>query len=277
MPTLRELGRPKVFRAIGMGDSGTGKTGSLASVINNMEALGLSRVVIADFDQGLDILFSMVKPEFQDKVFFETFRDKIQTDLEGGSVASKSQLEAAWARVVRCMSNWPNVGKINELKPDSLFVCDSITGLGDADMNYVRAFASVPDNWRATGAAMNLQDKFIQMCIALDCHFIMFSHIRFMGGGGKQVIEDSKGSKLVKEADSTLDGTAYPSALGRILPTTVARHFNTMLEYDLVGRNRKIRTQPKDRMALKLPLAGIPDELPQESGLFTIMKAFLGK
>ena len=278
MPTLRDHSRSKAFRAIGIGDSGTGKTGSLVEVINNMEVLGLQRVIIADFDAGTDILAHLVKPDKLDSVFVETFRDKLKMDMDvGANIATGSALEASWARLVRFMSNWPGVGAISKLDTTSLFVVDSITGLGDSNMNYAIGFGPEKgDSWRATGTGMRLQDKFIQLCIALECHFVLFSHIRFMGGGGRKVVEDKKGSKYTVEVDSASEGQAYPSALGKILPTTVARHFNTMIEYKLIGRNRRIRTVPEDRFALKCPIA-MPEELPQDSGLFTVMKMFLGK
>lgn len=278
MPTLREHQQSAGFRAICIGDSGTGKTGSLAEVINQMDVLGIKKVVIADFDDGLDVLSFQVKPEKMDSVHYEVFRDKLQTSMEDGAkINTTAELDACWARAVRFCSNWPNVGNLNKLGLDSLFVVDSLTGLGDSNFNYAMSFGKEKgDAWRATGNAMRLQDKFIQMCRALECHFILMSHIRFMGGGGTKIIEDKKGSKYLTEVDSASEGQAYPSALGRQLPPQIGRHFNVMLEYKLIGRMRKIRTVPEERFGLKLPFK-MEDELPQETGLFTIMKKFLNK
>jgi len=279
MPTLRSREKDKIFRALGIGDSGTGKTGSLVPVINNMEELGLKRVIIADFDNGLDVLASFVKPEVSDKVFFETFRDELRTDMDLGAVMkTEAALEACWSKLVRYMSNWPEVGSINALGADTLFVADSLTGLGDIDINYVRAFGEKGkrDSWTSIGAAMALQDKFVQLCIALNCHFILFSHIRYMGGGGKKIVEDKHGSKYQTQVDSADDGNAYPSALGRILPTTIGRHFNTMIGYRMLGSRRVIRTKAEDRFGFKVPF-DVPSELPQETGLYILMKGFLGK
>ena len=75
MPTLRDHKSSTLAKIIGMGDPGTGKTGSLIEVVNRMDELNLKRILIADYDNGLDILSSLVKPDNADKVFYETFRD----------------------------------------------------------------------------------------------------------------------------------------------------------------------------------------------------------
>ena len=80
--------------------------------------------------------------------------------------------------------------------------------------------------------------------------------------GESGYLEHNKGSKYDVEVNSNVDGQAYPSALGKLLPTQIARHFNTMLEYKIVGKLRRIRTVPdlEGRMALKLPMP-MPEEL----------------
>jgi hypothetical protein len=123
---------------------------------------------------------------------------------------------------------------------------------------------------------MGQQAKYVQMLVALQCHVIVFSHIRFMGGGGKiEVLSKDGNLKSTKEVDSTIDGQQYPSVLGRLLPPQFGRHFNIQIKYHLVGTQRKIRTEPiDDKMALKVPF-DIRAELPQATGLLEIFKEFL--
>jgi hypothetical protein len=274
MPTLRDY-RSR-FKAILIGPSGTGKTGSLVKVINEMDSLGLKRVIVADFDDGLDILVPFVKDHLKDRVFWESFKDRnLEPDIKVGAKIQNG-IDAAHARVVRCMSNWPGVGPMNKEGLETLFVIDSLTGLGDADLNYALSFGDEKGSiWRSTGAAMALQERFLQLCHGLSCHLILTSHIRYMGGGGIQVLE-VKGQEQYKTMDSEDLGHAHPSALGKKLPPLVAKDFNIMLEYKIEGNLRRISTIPNEQLAVKIPLS-LPAILPQDSGLLTVMKAFLNK
>lgn len=273
MTSLSERKKIPVYREIGLGDPGSGKTGSLVEVVNRLDELPIERVILADFDDGLDILANMVKPEFKGRVFFETFRDPMAPDLDGAKF-SGSALDMAWVKANLFMKHFE--GGADSWGTETLFVVDSLTGMGDATMNYARVALKIADDWRATGAASRLQDKFVQMLIGLKCHIIVNAHIRYMGGGGFKNVTDKEGSEYKTPVDSNTEGIAYPTALGRILPTQIARHFNIALEWKMVGRNRKIRTVPEERMTLKVPFS-LPQELPQEGGLLTILKAYFSQ
>ena len=84
MGTLNEHPSTTVLKLLGLGDPSTGKTGSLAELANNMEQFGIERIIILDFDDGLDVLRTYVKPEAQKKVFFETCRDELKADVSDG-------------------------------------------------------------------------------------------------------------------------------------------------------------------------------------------------
>lgn len=269
MTSLAERDPIPLYRSLGLGDPGSGKTGSLVEVVNRMDELPIERVIIADFDDGLDVLAHHVKPEYKSRVLFQTFRDKLDPNIEG-AVYSGAALDMAWVKANVFMKSFE--GGANSWGPETLFVVDSLTGMGDAAMNYSKSKAGlgILDDWRATGSGSKLQDKFTQMLVGLKCHMILNAHIRYMGGGGYKITE-KEGSKYQTPVDSNIDGTAYPSALGRILPTTLARHFNIALEWKMVGTVRKIRTVPEDRMALKVPFK-LPQELAQDTGLLEVLK-----
>jgi hypothetical protein len=278
---------------MGVGDSGGGKTGSLVEVCNNMDSLGFSKIVIQDWDDGLDVLKANVKPEVADRVYFETLRDEMK-----GAVPSKQEIggpivrgePTAWVTGMTLLNNWKvqatkdaegnevypayDLGPANSWGPDTLFVTDTLTGMGDAAFNYVKHVDKRLDDWRAVGKAMGLQSVYAQMVVTLKCNVIVFAHIRYMGGGGKVAVEDKDhpGILQYKEVDSNVDGQGYPSALGRQLPTQIMRHFNFGLEWKLSGKKRKIRTVPEDRLVLKCPVK-LPDEMDQVDGLYRLFKA----
>ena len=215
MPTLRKHDSFKLVKLLGLGDPGTGKTGSLAALINELPRWGIEQVVIQDWDNGLDILTSYVKPEKQDLVHFATLRDEMKATQTG----AQPRHADAFRQGMGLLNNWvlgdEKLGPAVDWGSETLFVLDSITGMGDACMNHTRVHMNIDDDWKGTGAAMKLQDKFIQMLPALKCHVILFSHIRFMGGGGQQRITDKHGTTMIKEVDSNTEGKGFPSALGK--------------------------------------------------------------
>jgi len=287
MGKLSERKKTRLLKMIGVGNPSTGKTGSLCSLINEMESFGLERVIIADWDDGGEVLIKYVKPEAQEKVYIETFRDKLKPVVDGGAPIvmgsdspNKTGLKnkMAFARGMQFMNNWKtkefDLGRCSEWGPETLFVCDTLTGLGDAALNFAMAILE-KDAWSAHGDAMERQDKYTQMCMGLDCHFIMFSHIRFMGGGGQISIIDKDGKHShTKEVDSKVDGIAYPSALGQKLPPQIARHFNTQLSWELKGRNRVVLTKGSEHLPLKIPM-DLPSELPQETALVKVFEELM--
>ncbi len=283
MGQLSARGKTRLLKMIGVGNPSTGKTGSLCELANNMTMFGLERIIIADYDDGGEVLINYIKPEAKERVYIETFRDQLKPVVDGmppivvGSDTPSSGLKTkmAFSRGMQFMNNWKtkeyDLGPALSWGPETLFVCDTLTGLGDASLNYAMAILK-KDSWSGTGQAMESQDKFVQMCQGLKCHFIMFSHIRFMGGGGQTVIIDKDGQhKQTKEVDSNVDGIAYPSALGRKLPTQIARHFNTQLSWEIKGRKRVVLTKGSEQLPLKIPM-NVPAELPQETALVTIFK-----
>ena len=274
MPQLSSHKDLKPVKLLGMGDPGTGKTGSLVELINSLPRFGIKRVIIHDFDDGLDILSFMVKPEKQELVFFDTFRDELKATQMGVDFRSASAFTGAMASLNNWKKKDEDLGSCRDWDKETLFVCDTITGLGDACIGFSKEIKKVEDDWRAIGEAMKQQDRYIQLMAAMKCHVIVFSHVRFMGGGGKKAIVDKHGQIEFKEVDSIADGQAYPSALGRQLPPNVGRHFNIKLEWKLVGKHRKVRTVPEDRMALKLPIK-MSEEIAQETALVEVFKAYL--
>ncbi len=287
MPTLNNHALDHPVRILGMGDPGTGKTGSLANLINALPRWGIEQVIIQDWDDGLDILSFHVKPDKMQLVHYATLSDELKATQEGVKIRKVK----AFPSGMGLMNNWQvgkegepgyeNLGNANSWGKETIFICDTLTGLGDACMNYAIGTLNIDDDWKATGAAMKLQGKYVQLLRALNCHIILFSHVRFIGGGGQIVVQDQKqasaGVSSFKVVDSAEEGKAFPSALGRILPPTIGRHFNVQLEWCMKGTHRKISTVPRDdKMATKSPVK-LQDYLSQETGLVDVFSAYLDR
>ena len=287
MPRVSQMKKTRLLRMIGVGDPSTGKTGSLCELANHMSDFGLERIIVADWDDGAEVLINYVTREAAENVYVETFRDQLKPQVDGSTpivVGSDTgdlsglKMKMAWARGMQMMNNWKtkeyDLGRALNWGPETLFVCDTLTGLGDAGMNFAQAILK-KDSWSGTGSAMEFQDMFTQMCMAMKCHFIMFCHIRFMGGGGEIVVIDKdQKHQHTKEVDSKVHGTAYPSALGQKLPPQIARHFNTQLSWVLKGKRRMVLTEGSEKLPLKIPM-DLPSELPQETALVTVFKELM--
>jgi len=287
MGQLSKTKKMQLLKMIGVGNPSTGKTGSLVELANQAERFGIERIIIADWDDGGEVLLRYVKPKAAENVYIETFRDKLKPMVDGSApivVGSDApniaglKMTMAFARGMQFMNNWKtkdyDLGRCSDWGPETLFVCDTLTGMGDAAHNFAMAILK-KDAWSGTGDAMERQDKYVQMCVGFKCHFIMFSHIRFMGGGGQTVIIDKDGQhKHTKEVDSKVDGIAYPSALGQKLPPQIARHFNTQLSWELKGTKRVVLTKGSKQLPLKIPM-DLPSELPQETALVRVFEELL--
>ncbi len=287
MPRVSAMNKTRLLKMIGVGNPSTGKTGSLCQLANHMQDFGLERIVVADWDDGAEVLINYIKPEAAENVYVETFRDQLKPQVDGGPPIvlgsdaggiSGLKMNMAWARGNQMMNRWKtkeyDLGRALEWGPETLFVCDTLTGLGDAGMNFAMAILK-KDSWSGTGSAMEFQDKFTQLCQSMKCHFIMFCHIRYMGGGGQITIVDKDGKhEHTKEVDSNVDGTAFPSALGRKLPPQIARHFNTQLSWEFKGKKRVVMTEGSEELPLKIPM-NLPSQLPQETALVTVFKELM--
>lgn len=236
-----------------IGDSGTGKTGSLASLVPDYD------LRILDLDNGLDILKAFVKrdcPDRLDSIDFVTVRDKYKATLNG-AVVDKA---AAFTDSAKLMTKWEDDTIPSEWGPNTIFVLDSLTTLGKAALAWatnMNPSAKDGRQWYSAGQAgleniiaMLTSDEF-------KANVIIISHISYsesMGDGPK----------------------GYPSSLGRALGPIIGRYFNNtvLAESSGTGVNvkRTIRLVPTDLIDLKTaaPFAFAERALPLESGLATI-------
>ena len=271
MPALTEHQSQLSGRILNMADSGAGKTGALACL-----AEAGYRLIIADYDNGLDILVGLLdgNEEAKKRVFFETFSDELQ--MVNGMILPKG-VPKAWTQSMEGLTKWRfpkepgskeyyDLGNIGTWGPDTVFIIDSYGFQGMAALSFVRQvrqhqmenFIRIEDY----GEAMRLVEGVLQLIKSphIKCNIIVNTHVAYM--------EDA--------ARGTLRG--LPRALGSKLSPNVPGYFNTVISGTTEGRGaaakRIIRTQSEGGMELKVPLKRgvLPDVLPQEDGLLTIIK-----
>lgn len=255
MPKLSEHQSARFTKILYIGDSGSGKTGSLASLV----AAGYQFKII-DLDNGLDILRGYVaqqSPDKLDNVDFETLRDPYRP---GKGIDGKETLlvtPEAYVKTTKLLTEWPDGSKPSEFGPNGIVVIDSLTTLGRSAFEWARAAnpsAKDPRQWYF--AAQQTIENVVAMLTsdAFQSNVIVISHINY---------------RELEDGSTKGYASAVGSALGPILP----RYFNTLVVADSVGTGknklRKIRTVATPTVdGVKTPAPFIIDaEYPIETGM----------
>lgn len=253
MPTLDELPAVSAVKMLLIGDSGSGKTGSLASLAEAGYTLR-----ILDFDNGLSPLRQYTSPDARKRIIVEQCFDNVK-----GSRSGDIRLiggDRAFRRMLEVLDDW----QPESLDDSNVIVIDSLTFMAKAAMRRVLAlnnkFGQNPSqpNW---GDAQRLVENVLTQLYnaSVRCNVIITAHIKYIG----------------TEDDATLRG--YPESLGKSLSPTIPRFFDVLVLARTVGtgvnRRRALHTKSTNLIELKVPAKEIADELPLETGLATLFKA----
>lgn len=263
MPALSEHHSSKLVKLMYIGDSGTGKTGSLESLV----ADGY-KVRILDFDNGVDILKAYVMKKCPDKignVSYITERDKMKvapTAKYGGQAGPVVAGTAkAFTNGLKWMEKWEDGSDPSQWGEEYIFVLDSFSAFGKAAYAWAYGLnpsAKDPRQW-FFAAQQGLEDTLALLTSeAFHANVIIISHVNYR-----------------EAADGTTKG--YANAIGSALGPIIPRYFNTLVlaESKLVGKDvrRKIRTVPTAMIDLKNPADfKLEPELPLETGMAEIFR-----
>lgn len=275
MPALASHQSATTTKMLLLGDSGSGKTGSLSSLVK----AGYKLWVI-DLDNGLDILPSLLgkDPKLLSQVNFQTLTDKMKP--QGGRLIPVKA--TVWPRTLGMLMDWkdeapegydektsgkwtsPSLGNINTWGPEDVLVIDSLTFLSTAALNYILMLngrvgqAPHQSDWYQgqqliEGLLQQLYDESVK------CNVIVMAHVTYIG-------EDNGPQR------------GYPNTLGKALPPKVGRYFNSMLMARSTGQGsaakRKIITNLSAGIDLKNTAPGkVLPEYPLETGLADYFKA----
>jgi hypothetical protein len=244
-----------------IGESGTGKTGSLTSLV---EAGYNLRVL--DFDNGLDILRLFINhadPKLIDKVDYITLRDKFKSDPRVG--AKVDGVPKAYTQSVKYLSEWDDETIPSEWGTDTIFVLDSLTALGRAAFRWALAMnPTVKDRRQIYGAAQEAIFILLELLTSDEfrTNVIIISHVD------------------VREANGIAKG--FPSSIGAALGPKIPTLFNTILLAESRGSGsnvkRTISTVPTSLIDLKNPAPfALNKSLPLETGLATVFSTLKSK
>lgn len=259
MPSLADHASSKFVKILYIGDSGTGKTGSLTSLVK-----AGYKIKILDFDNGVDTLAQYVKAECPDKlrnVDYETVRDQLKADAIRGPVIAGTP--KAFTKGLEYMTKWTDGSIPAEWGEDTIFVLDTLSSFGKAAFAWAKGMNAMsakpnPDARALFFAAQSALEDTVAFLTSesFKSNVIVISHVNY-----KEVVEG------VTKGYANSIGTA----LGPILP----RYFNTMVLAESVGSGkavqRTIKTVPTGIIDLKSPITFKLDAaLPLATGMATL-------
>lgn len=256
MASLSDHASSDFTKILYIGDSSTGKTGSLVSLVEAGYKLR-----ILDMDNGLDSLKAYVKKQCPDKinnVDYETVRDKFKSSAAGPVIDGQPK---AYVNAVKLMDKWSDESLPKDWGPETIFVLDSLTRLGDAALAWAKGMnPGAKDGRQWYGVAQDSLENVLSLLTSDEFHanVIVISHV-----------------KIIERQDGTYKG--YVNAVGSALGPTIPTYFNTLVLAETSGSGvsarRKIKTVPTGMIDLKnpAPFAVLP-ELPLESGLATLFQ-----
>jgi hypothetical protein len=234
--SLADLPSDEFTKFFYVGDSSSGKTGSLVSLVKAGYKLR-----ILDMDAGTSILKAYVKhecPESIGNVDIEQFRDKFKV-RPGGDIGVAGGPKA-FVNAVKLLDKWTDDSSPTEWGAETFFVLDTLTTLGKAALAWAEGMAPTakdPRQWYF--AAQQAIENIVAMLMGPDfkTNVIICTHItaRELQDGGQK---------------------GFPaSGAGSALGPTLAKFCNTMVlaETSGSGQNvkRKIKTTPTGFIDLK--------------------------
>ena len=250
----------KPVRALYIGDSGTGKTGSLISLLQAGYTIRM-----LDLDNNADSLIRLCQhhdPKLLDRLDIISVRDKFRASVMTGLEVSGQP--KAWVDALKYMNKWDDGSTMSEWDSKTIFVLDTMTSAGRAAFHWARGMnpsSKDPRQWYAAG-----QDSLKTMLELLTspdwkCHILVLSHI-----------------DLMERDDGTTKG--YASSLGKALGPQIAKVFPTLIMAESKGTGdkvtRTIATRPTSLVDLKNPIPFALDaRYPLETGMASIFKALL--
>lgn len=250
MPSLADHQSNDFTKLLLIGDSKSGKTGSLVSLVKAGYKLR-----ILDTDNLLDVLKYMVQKECPDKignVEFRSLRDNYKVGPVGVVVDGKP---TAWLNALRMLIHWKyddvDLGAPHEWGPDCVLVVDSLSRLCDAAFAFHDSISKNPDRRSVFFDAQNDVEK----CIAeltsdnMRTNVIVIAHVQY-----------------IDQADGTRKG--YPQGVGSALSPKIPQYFGSVVLYTKKGDKRTLQTNstPMVDLANPKPFAMQPS-YPIETGL----------
>lgn len=255
MPSLKDAPATKLVKALVLGESGSGKTGSLVSLVKAGYKLH-----ILDFDNKvadgiLPILIKTQCPENLANVDFEPLRDKFKATAAGHVFDGVPQ---SYTRCLGLLDKWSDGSTPKDWGPDHFLVLDSLKFCAEAIYNWAKAMSpgvKDPRQWFYTaqqGVAHILDNLTAKW---FNTNVLVMAHVEYQA-----------------RMDGAMKG--LPISIGKALGPDIPTYFDNMILCRTEGTNvRLIQTVATAMIDLKNPASAVmKPSLPIETGLAEFVK-----
>lgn len=279
MPDFDNYPESDLIKMVYMGDTGSGKTGSICS----LAAAGYN-VRILDLDKGAQIIKGYVtdpekSPYLKPKPGFWTGDVGIAKRMNYVTIQETFTAKAgnmipkgdSWNKIMDQLTEWKDgeksFGKLENWTPRDVLVIDSFSRYCDARMYLELVLNSRAVSGRQQNDYFKVQtaiEQSLELLVgpSVKCHVVLICHVDY-----------------VEKDDKSVRG--LPQAMGKALSPKVGQHFNHTILARTQGQgssiSRKIVTQTTGVIDLKsaAPLRTKP-EYELETGLLEYFQAVLG-
>jgi len=262
MPKASEHNSGSLTKMLYIGDSGTGKTSSLASLV-----VAGYKVRVLDFDNLLAPLVALVKrhhPEALDRLEYMPFRDKMKSSPNGPVVDG---MPKAYVEAMKAIDKWEDGSIPSQWGSDTVFVIDSLTMLSKAAYFWARGLQGAAGF--AEGVSLKGVDGRNLIYVAqqglintisyitaeqFNCNVIVIAHIKYL------------------ERDGQTKG--YPVAIGNAISPEIPAYFPSVALAQRDGDKRVLRTRSTRMFDLKNPRSfDMAEQFDMDDGLAKFFSA----
>lgn len=265
MPSARDHKSSTLVKLLYIGDSGTGKTTSLASLV---EAGYHLRVL--DFDNLLDPLINRVRRKHEaglDQIEYMTFRDRMKATGNGPVIDGTP---TAFVGALKAVEKWEDDTVPGTWGPSHILVIDSFTTMSRAAYWWAKGLMGAatfaegvpmkgirPEQFYHTAQQALLNTVAYVTAESFGANVIVVAHVKYI------------------ERDGITKG--FPLALGNAISPEIPSYFPSVALATKSGGKRTIRTISTNMIDLKNPRSfDMADEFDMEDGLARFFKAALG-
>jgi hypothetical protein len=255
MPSLEDHHSSDIVKLLVVGDSGAGKTGGLASLVDAGYNLR-----IMDLEDKLRPLRDHVKKrEHLKNVDYQVLKDSFK--ITGTKISVDKA--ASFQRAMELLKKWGDFGNVESWGNNDVLVIDSLSQLGRASLNMVLLANGVfgkPPELQHWGVAMDNIEKLLANLTnstLVPCHVIVLTHVTW------------------QETEAGIT-KPYPEALGTKLNPKVARYFDNMISLSLTSGERSYKLKKDGQFACKTSKPMTDEKLPLETGMAELFKRLRG-
>lgn len=220
MPSASSSEAQTYVRALFCGNSGSGKTGALLSLIE-----AGYHIRLLDMDNGRDILINYIKancPERLHQLSYQSFRDKMKVTNAG---PKPKGTPVAFQNALRSLDEWDDGTNPAEWGSNYILVVDALTSLSRAAKLWAAAMnPTAKDNRQIYFAAQEIIEDTIASLTDDDfkCNVLVITHID----------QADPAAGVMKD---------YPASVGKALGPKIGRYFNTLILSETKGSGDKVR------------------------------------